>query len=200
MNRMPFAFTLAKTSPYKDWSEFEKVAKTEQKRVAVDGYGSANDLCTRYFMSKGNLKLIVVPFAKPGERYAALLGGQVDIMCDAIGNVHQYTESGQMHPVVVFSKKRLPNAPSCPTALELSYKVDLEEWRSITVKAGTDSKKVAFLSNALATAYKTQEFQDFLKSTWSDADSYVPGKDLPAYFDARRKDIATLITATSAGR
>jgi len=196
MNTMPFAFYLSKDSPYKDWASFEKAAKTTQMRVAITGYGSAEDIGTKYFASKGGLKLTPVAFAKPGERYAALLGNQIEVMCDPIGNVSHYVESGQMKPICVWAEKRLGVVPYCPTAHEVGYKVVLEEWRTIAVKAGTDPKSVAFLDRALAAAYKTADFQAFLKSSWSDPDSYVAAKDLPAFFAARRRDVDALIAAT----
>ncbi|MGH7716194.1 MAG: Bug family tripartite tricarboxylate transporter substrate binding protein [Vulcanimicrobiaceae bacterium] len=196
MNTMPFAYYLSKDSPYKDWASFEKAAKTTQMRVAITGYGSAQDVGIKYFASKGSLKFAEVPFSKPGERYAALLGNQVDVMCDAIGNVSHYVESGQMKPICVMAEKRLAVVPYCPTANELGYKVVLEEWRTIAVKAGTDPKKVAFLDRALAATYKTPDFQAFLKSSWSDPDSYKSAKDLPGFFAARRKYINALIAAT----
>ena len=176
-----------------DWASFEKAAKSQQMRVAIDSYGGATDLGTRYFASKGGLKLAEVPFPKPGERYASLLGNQVDVMVDPIGNVSHYVESGQMKPICVWAEKRLAQVPSCPTATEVGYKVVLEEWRSFAVKAGTDQKKVDFLANALGQAYKTPDFQAFLKSSWSDPDSYVSAKDVPAFFAARRKYIEALL-------
>ena len=196
MNTMPFAYYLSKDSPYKDWASFEKAAKTTQMRVAITGYGSAEDIGTKYFASKGGLKLTQVAFAKPGERYAALLGNQIEVMCDPIGNVSHYVESGQMKPICVWAEKRLGVVPYCPTAHEVGYKVVLEEWRTIAVKAGTDPKVVAFLDRALAAAYKTPDFQAFLKSSWSDPDSYVAAKDLSTFFAARRRDVDALIAAT----
>jgi tripartite-type tricarboxylate transporter receptor subunit TctC len=196
MNRMPFAFHLSNKSPYKNWADFEKAAKTKQMRVAVDSYGSAQDVGVRYFASKGQLKLVEVPFPKPGERYAALLGGQVDIMCDAIGNVSNYILGGQMRPICVFAPEREKVLPSVPTATEVGYRMSLEEWRSVAVRSGTPPQCVAFLDNLLATAYKTPEFQAFLKSSWSDPDSYIPGKDLEHFFGEQRRNIATLMAAT----
>ena len=196
MNTMPFAFYLSKDSPYKDWASFEKAAKTTQMRCAITGYGSAEDIGANYFAKKGGLKLTQVAFAKPGERYAALLGNQVEVMCDPIGNVSHYVESGQMKPICVWAEKRLPVVSYCPTARELGYNVVQEEWRTIVVKAGTDPKKIAFLSAALEKTYKTPDFQAFLKSSWSDPDSFLPASKLPAFFADRRKDIDALIAAT----
>ncbi|MGA3036458.1 MAG: tripartite tricarboxylate transporter substrate binding protein [Vulcanimicrobiaceae bacterium] len=194
MNRQPFAYYVNADSPYKTWADVEKAAKTKDIKVAVDGFGSAEDVATKYFASRG-LKLVGVPFPKPGERYAAVLGNQVDVMCDPNGNVRRYVESGQIRPVVVFSAKRVPQIPNTPTATELGAKVVLDEWRSIVVKAGTDPAKIAFLSDALARVYKSSDFQDFLKQTWSDPDSYVAGKDVPAYFSAREQEMKTLLAA-----
>lgn len=194
MNRQPFAYYVNANSPYKTWADVEKAAKTKEIKVAVDGFGSAEDVATKYFASRG-LKLVGVPFPKPGERYAALLGDQVDVMCDPNGNVRRYVEAGQIRPVVVFSAKRVPEIPNTPTATELGAKVVLDEWRSIVVKAGTDPAKVAFLSDALARVYKSSEFQDFLKQTWSSPDSYVAGKDVPAYLSAREQEMKTLLAA-----
>ena len=194
MNRQPFAYYVSANSPYKTWADVEKAAKTKDIKVAVDGFGSAEDVATKYFASRG-LKLVGVPFPKPGERYAAVLGNQVDVMCDPNGNVRRYVESGQIRPVVVFSAKRVPQIPNTPTATELGAKVTIDEWRSIVVKAGTDPAKITFLSDALARVYKSGDFQDFLKQTWSDPDSYVPGKDVPAYFAAREQEMKTLLAA-----
>jgi tripartite-type tricarboxylate transporter receptor subunit TctC len=194
MNRQPFAYYVNASSPYKTWTDVEKAAKTKEIKVAVDGFGSAEDVATKYFASKG-LKLVGIPFPKPGERYAALLGDQVDVMCDPNGNVRRYVESGQIRPVVVFSAKRIPEIPNTPTASELGSKVILDEWRSIVVRSGTDPANIAFLSDALARVYKTSDFQDFLKQTWSDPDSYVAGKDVPAYFSAREQEMKTLLAA-----
>lgn len=193
MNSMPYAWYLSKDSPYKDWASFEKAANTKEMRVAIDSFGGATDLGTRYFGSKGGLKIAEIPFPKPGERYAALLGNQVDAMVDPIGNVSHYVESGQMKPICVWAEKRLKVVPNCPTATEVGYNVVLEEWRSFAVKAGTDQKKVDFLANALAQAYKTPDFQAFLKSSWSDPDSYVSAKDIPPFFAARQKYITALL-------
>jgi len=194
MNRQPFAYYVNANSPYKSWADVEKAAKTKEIKVAVDGFGSAEDVATKYFASRG-LKLVGVPFPKPGERYAALLGNQVDVMCDPNGNVRRYVEAGQIRPVIVFSAKRVPEIPNTPTATELGAKVVLDEWRSIVVKAGTDPAKVAFLSEALGRVYKSSDFQEFLKQTWSSPDSYVPGKDVPTYLSAREQEMKTLLAA-----
>ena len=195
MNRQPFAYFVAQNSPYKTWADVERAAKSTPIKVAIDGFGSVEDVVTKFFASKG-MKLVGVPFPKPGERYAAVLGNQVDIMCDPNGNVRRYVEAGQIRPLIVFSKKRVPEVPNAPTASELGYKVSVSEWRAFVVKAGTDPGKVQYLSEALARVYRTPGFQEFLKSTWSEPDSFVGYKDMPAFMQAKEQEMRTLLAAT----
>ena len=197
MNQQPFAFYVAKNSPYMTWADFQKAAKTQEMKVAVDSFGSAQDVATKYFSVKGGLKMNEVPFPKPGERYAALLGNHVDIMCDADGNVRSYVASGQMRALTVFENRRVPQlGNNVPTATELGYPVVLREWRSFAVKAGTDPKKQQFLADALYKTYNSAEFQDFLKSSWSEPDSYVPRQKMQGFFDAQATNVNKLIAAS----
>jgi len=197
MNQQPFAYYVAKNSPYATWADFQKAAKVQQMKVAVDSFGSAHDIATRFFMAKGGLKLTEVPFPKPGERYAALLGNQVDLMCDADGNVRSYVQSGQMRALTVFEDHRVPQLGSnVPTATELGYPVVLREWRSFAVKAGTEPAKVNFLANALHQTYDTPEFTEFIKSSWSEPDSYVPREKLPGFLAGQAREVNKLIAAS----
>lgn len=197
MNQQPFAYYVAKNSPYNTWADFQKAAKTQQFRCAVDSFGSAQDVATRFFMAKGGLKLTEVPFPKPGERYAALLGNQVDIMCDADGNVRSYVASGQMRCLTVFEEHRVPQlGANVPTATEVGYPVVLREWRSFAVRAGTDPAKNKFLEDALRKTYNTAEFQDFIKSSWSLPNSYVPPDKMEAFFAREAANVKRLIAAT----
>lgn len=195
MNRQPFAYYVGQNSPTKTWADVEKTARQRPFRVGLSGFGGAEEAVTRFFTSKG-LKFVSVPFPKPGERYAAVLGGQVDMMCDPDGNVRRYVESGQFRAVMVFSSARVPEIPYAQTAKELGYDIVLLEWRSLVAKAGTDPAKVQFLSNALANAYKTPEFQKFVKASWSSADSFIPVAGFPSFLKSQEHEISSLVAAT----
>ncbi|HTX03164.1 MAG TPA: tripartite tricarboxylate transporter substrate-binding protein, partial [Candidatus Acidoferrales bacterium] len=129
-------------------------------------------------------------------RYAALLGNQVDLMCDADGNVRGYVQSGQMRALTVFENHRVPQlGHAVPTATELGYPIVLREWRAFVIKAGTDPAKEGFLADALRKTYNTADFQEFVKSSWSEPDSYVPRDRIAAFFPGQTKVIDRLIAA-----
>jgi tripartite-type tricarboxylate transporter receptor subunit TctC len=62
-------------SPFKTWADVVKASKTRRISVAFDGYGSSGDLIVNYLGRKLGVKFDLVPYDKPGERIASLLGG-----------------------------------------------------------------------------------------------------------------------------
>ena len=194
MNRQPFAYYVAANSPIKTWADVEKAARQQPFKVGLSGFGGAEEAVTAYLGKKG-LKFVSIPFPKPGERYAAVLGGQVDMMCDPDGNVRRYVESGQMRGVMVFSAQPVPELPTAKTAKELGYDIVLTEWRGFVAKAGTDAAKIQFLSQALAKVYNSAAFQQFVKTSWSAADSYVPASKFPAFLATQEKELKALASA-----
>ena len=131
--QQPSAFLVAEGGKFKSWADVEKIAKTETVRVAMLGFGSADDLTINYYVKKKGLKFVAVPFSKPGERYAAILGGHADILYEQIGDVRNFVDNKQMKPVLVFAEKRDENFKDVPTSVEIGDKVTLPQFRSIVV-------------------------------------------------------------------
>jgi tripartite-type tricarboxylate transporter receptor subunit TctC len=161
---------------YADWKAVEAAAKKQPLKIAISGFGSPDDITVNYMASRG-LKLNAVPFAKPGERYAALLGGHVDLLYSPTGNIVQMVESKQMRPVLLLSAERLPDFPQVPTSKESGYDITLPQRRAIIVKAGTDPKRVVVLAEALERAVSTPKYKAFLKDSYAAPDSWVNSKD-----------------------
>lgn len=193
MNSQPFTFFAAANGPYRSWADVSKVASIKPVRVAINSFGDAEDVLIRYFTARG-LKFVGVPFP-PTERYAALLGNQVDFMIDPDGNVTRYIESKQMVPLAVFSNKRVSQMPNVPTAFELGYTIAVGEWRALVAKTGTNPEQLKVLSDALVAVYKSAEFQAFLKQTWSE-DSFVAYKDMPAFLRTKDQEFRKLLAST----
>jgi tripartite-type tricarboxylate transporter receptor subunit TctC len=58
-------FFIGPASPYRDWAEVEEAARTRELKVAITGFGTADDQTVNHYRREG-LKLNAVPFAKPG--------------------------------------------------------------------------------------------------------------------------------------
>jgi tripartite-type tricarboxylate transporter receptor subunit TctC len=191
------AFLVAEGGRFKTWADVEKAAKAERLRVAITGFGSDDDLTVSYLAKKG-LKLVSVPLPKPGERYAAILGGHAEVLYEQIGDVRSFVDSKQMKPVLFFAKKRDAAFPDVPTSIEFGYEVTLPQFRAIVVRSGTDAKFLKKLADALADAVRDPEYVAFLKDEYADLDSYVPAAGARAYFDDLLKGTRQLIARSGA--
>ena len=69
-----------------------------------------DDVTVRFLEKKG-YKMTTVPYPKPGERYAAALGGHAEVLYEQAGDVLQYLKAGQLQPLVIFADRAPPGVP-----------------------------------------------------------------------------------------
>ncbi len=173
MIQQPSAFFVAENSPLKTWRDVEAEAKKRPLKVGVTGFGSADDLHVIYFNGKG-LKLTSVPFPKPAERYTAILGGHADLLYEQLGDVKSFLDGKQMRPIVIFADQRFPAFQDTPTGKELGHQIQISQFRSIVLKAGTEASRVKAVSESLAKVAASADYKAWLKDLYAEDDSFVP--------------------------
>jgi tripartite-type tricarboxylate transporter receptor subunit TctC len=176
MIKQPSAFMTASNGNLKTWADVEREAKTRPLKVAVTGFGSPDDITVNFFIGRG-LKLIAVPFANPGERYTAVLGGHADLLYEQLGDVRSFLDGKQIHPVIIFSDKRFGVFPDVPASKELGYDITLPQRRAVVMKAGTDPARVKVISDALAKVAASAEYKQYLQEQYAADDSYFASQD-----------------------
>jgi putative tricarboxylic transport membrane protein len=162
------------------WADVEREAKTRPLKVAITGFGSPDDMHVNYFAKKG-LKLVSVPFAKPAERYTAILGGHADILYEQLGDVKSFLESKKMRPVILFADARFPVFPDTPSGKELGHDIVINQFRAVMMKAGTDPARVKLISDALAKAAATDDYKAYLVDQYADPASFIPASGAQAF-------------------
>jgi len=180
---------------YPNWKAFETAAKANPVKIAISGFGSPDEITINYLLSKG-LKINAVPFAKPGERYSALLGGHVDALYSPAGNVGTFVDGKQMRPIIFFNNERLPELRETPTSQEMGYEINLPQRRAVIVKAGTDPARIAALSEALARAVSTPKYKTFLKESLASEKSYVPTREALPLMRRDLEDMLAIVRST----
>jgi tripartite-type tricarboxylate transporter receptor subunit TctC len=171
MIKQPSSFLTATNGNLKTWADVEREARKQPLKVAVTGFGSPDEITVNFFIARG-LKLISVPFANPGERYTAVLGGHADLLYEQIGDVRSFVDSKQIQPVIVFADKRFGVFPDVPASKELGYDITLPQRRAVIMKAGTDPQKVKVIAAALAKVAASPEYKAYLKEQYATEDSY----------------------------
>ena len=171
MIKQPSSFLTATNGKLKTWADVEREARKQPLKVAVTGFGSPDEITVNFFIARG-LKLISVPFANPGERYTAVLGGHADVLYEQIGDVRSFVDNKQIQPVIVFADKRFSVFPDVPASKELGYDITLPQRRAVIMKAGTDPQKVKVIADALAKVAASPEYKAYLKEQYATEDSY----------------------------
>jgi len=161
-------------SPYRTVQELFKHAQANpgKLRVASTGFGSVDDV-SMLFLAKKGYKMTTVPYPKPGERYAAALGGHAEVLYEQAGDVLQYLKAGQLRPLVIFAEKRHPAFPDVPTTKELGLDITLPQFRGIVARKGTSPERLQAMAEAFRKAMDTPQWKKFAEEWYFAPDSYM---------------------------
>ena len=109
-----------KDFPPKDLKEFVTYVKANADKLNVGhaGVGSISHFTCLMLDSILGVKPTMVPFGGAGPALNAMLGSQVDYMCDSISDVVQQIQAGTIKGYAVASPKRNPALPNVPTTVE----------------------------------------------------------------------------------
>jgi tripartite-type tricarboxylate transporter receptor subunit TctC len=141
-------------------------------RVGATGFGTVDDVTVRFLATKG-YKMTTVPYPKPGERYAAVLGGHAEVLYEQAGDVLQYLKAGQLRPLVIFAEQRHPAFADVPSSKELGLDITLPQFRGIVAKKGTPPERVQALADAFKKAMDTPQWKKFAEEWYFRPDSYM---------------------------
>jgi tripartite-type tricarboxylate transporter receptor subunit TctC len=160
--------------PFKTAQELFKHAQANpgKLRVAGTGFGTVDDVSVRFLEKKG-YKMTTVPYPKPGERYAATLGGHTEVLYEQAGDVLQYLKAGQLRPLMIFAEKRHPAFADVPTSKELGIDLTLPQFRGIVAKKGTPPERVKALGDAFRKAMDTPQWKKFAEEWYFSPESYM---------------------------
>ena len=185
MIQQPSGFWVNVNSPWKTWNDLVKTAKERALKVAVLGFGSADDITVNYLKTKG-MKLDAIPYANPSLRYTSILGSNADVLYEQTGDVRSYFDGKKIRPLIFFYDNRLniPQFANVPVGKEFGYDVTLPQFRAIVVKAGTDPAIVKRLSDELAKVSQSAEFKTYLEQQYADPNSYVPMDKARGFMDS----------------
>jgi tripartite-type tricarboxylate transporter receptor subunit TctC len=151
----PILILARKDFPPKDLKEFIAYAKanTEKLNAAHAGVGSVSHVSCELLNSVLDIKPIGVPFNGTGPAMNALVGGQVDYMCDQIVNAVPQINGGTIKAYAIATLERNPSLPDLPTTAEAGLPAfQAQAWNAIFAPKGTPAPVIAKLNAAASKA------------------------------------------------
>ena len=147
---------------YRDLENYIR-ANGGKLNIAHAGLGSASHLCGLMWQSAINAKeaMTTIPFGGTAPAMNALVGGQVDMMCDQTTNTTGQIEASRVKAYAVTTSKPLTSKllKDLPTLQQMGLKnFDLTIWHGLYAPKGMPPAVLAQLNNALKLALKDPEF------------------------------------------
>jgi tripartite-type tricarboxylate transporter receptor subunit TctC len=185
---VPMTLVARSDFPAKDFKEVVNYVKQNKAKInlANAGLGAASHLCGLIFMSAIETDLTTVPFKGTADAMNALLGKQVDIMCDQTTNTTGQIKAGAIKVYAVTSAKRVATLPDVPTMQEAGLKgFEVGIWHAVYAPKGTPKAAVDKLVASMQAASKEPDFVKRMADLG--ATIYSPDKITPAALAAHLK-------------
>ena len=172
----PVLILAKKDFPAKDLKEFISYVKAnvDKLNMAHAGVGSVSFTTCLLLNSIIGVKPTSVPYQGTGPAMNALIGGQVDYMCDQIVNAVPQINGGNIKTYGVATAERNPSLPDVPTTKEAGLpEFQASAWNGLFAPKGTPKPVTEKLAAALDKALDDEATRKRLLELGSD----IPGKD-----------------------
>jgi putative tricarboxylic transport membrane protein len=170
-------YVVAADSPIKTGKDLVARLRKDPKSVAI-GFspvlGAHNHIAAGLLMKAagGNARdLKVVAYKGSADAIPNLMGGHIDLVTTAAGNVAPLVAAGQLRIVAVSADRRLPGPlANVPTWKEQGVDVLFGAWRAVFAPKGLTPQQITYWEGLLRKATEAPEWKDDLqKNVWADA-------------------------------
>jgi tripartite-type tricarboxylate transporter receptor subunit TctC len=164
-----------KDFPPTNLKEFITYVKANETKLnmAHAGVGSVSFTTCLLLNSLLGVKPTTIPFNGTGPAMNALIGGQVDYMCDQIVNVVPQINGGTIKGYAIGTAERNPALPNVPTAKEAGLPgFEASAWNALFAPKNTPKPVIDKLSDALSKALD----DDTTRKRLLDLGSVIPEK------------------------
>ncbi len=183
----PILILARKDFPANNLKEFVAYVKanTDKLNMAHAGVGSVSYSSCELLNSVLDIRPTGVPFNGTGPAMNALVGQQVDYMCDQIVNAVPQIKGGTIRAFAVATPERNPSLPDVPTTIEAGLPAyQASAWNAIFAPKGTPEPILAKLNAAAAKALDDENVRKRLLEL---------GSDIPKPEGRTREALAALV-------
>jgi tripartite-type tricarboxylate transporter receptor subunit TctC len=170
----------------KTLQEFIALAKSQpgQLNYASSGLGTPYHMAGELFKAMTGIDVVHVPYRNSGEARNGVIGGQVQMMIDAVTTMAPNIGVGQVRALATTGKSRSSVLPDVPTAIEAGVAgYDATIWLGLMAPAGTPTPILEKLNAAINVAVKRPDIVELwakqgaipMSMTTAEFDLYLRG-------------------------
>ncbi|MBC8022784.1 MAG: tripartite tricarboxylate transporter substrate binding protein BugD [Burkholderiales bacterium] len=154
---VPMTLLARRDFPAANLREFMTYVRANKEKInlANAGLGAVSHLCGMLLQQALGVELTTVPFQGTAPAMTALLGGQVDILCDQTTQTIPQIKADKVRFYGVTTKQRIQALPDAPTLDEQGLRdFEVVVWHGIYAPKGTPRDALDKLNDALRAALK----------------------------------------------
>lgn len=149
--------------PVSSLAELIALAKSKPGKLnyASSGPGTPYHMAGELFKAMANVDIVHVPYKGSSQARTDVLGGQVDMMFDAVTTMSEFAKSGRVKALATTGKLRssvLPNVPTMSEAGVPGYEAVI--WLGIMAPKGTPTEIVKRLNTEIEKLVAKPEVRD----------------------------------------
>ncbi|HEY7246002.1 MAG TPA: tripartite tricarboxylate transporter substrate binding protein [Xanthobacteraceae bacterium] len=139
--------------PANDVKELVATARARPGKITFGspGFGATQHFAGELLKQIAGVDMLHVPFRTSPDAMAAVMGGQVDVLCETVSAVLGQVSSGQLKALAVTGKDRFPAVPDVPAAIESGVLpgYDVTTWYGLFAPSGTPAAVIAKLNKTV---------------------------------------------------
>jgi tripartite-type tricarboxylate transporter receptor subunit TctC len=181
LNTSDLVIVVHPSVPAKTLAEFIALAKSQPGKLnyASSGQGTPYHMAGELFKTMAGIDVVHVPYRNSGEARSGVIGGQVQMMVDAVTTMAPNVTEGQVRALATTGKARSSVLPDVPTVMEAGvpgYEATI--WLGLMAPAGTPKPVIDKLNAAANAAVKRPD----IVKLWT-GQGALPMSMTPAEFD-----------------
>jgi len=172
MWQLPNILTARKDLVFSDLRELLAAFKQEPRKYtyASAGFGTTLHLSGELMNSMAGVEVTHIPYKGAGPALTDLLGGRVDLLFDNLPGSLPSVRAGQIKPVAVTAKARIPELPDVPAMAEVLPGYEITSWTAMIGPASMRADLVvrvnALIVKALADPALKARYADLGATPW----------------------------------
>jgi tripartite-type tricarboxylate transporter receptor subunit TctC len=181
LNTSDLVIVVHPSVPAKTLAEFVALAKSQPGKLnyASSGQGTPYHMAGELFKTMAGIDVVHVPYRNSGEARSGVIGGQVQMMIDAVTTMAPNVTEGQVRALATTGKARSSVLPDVPTVIEAGvpgYEATI--WLGLMAPAGTPKPIIDKLNAAANAAVRRPD----IVKLWT-GQGALPMAMTPAEFD-----------------
>jgi tripartite-type tricarboxylate transporter receptor subunit TctC len=159
--RVPLVMLVNSAVPARSVSEFIAYAKSHPRQINIGsgGNGTPQHVAAELFKMMAGVDMVHIPYRGTAVALNDLLGGQVQVMFEAMPAVGGHIQTGRIRALAVTTSMRSTALPDLPTVADFVPGYDAYSWYGVGAPRQTPAAVISLLNLEINAALADDRFK-----------------------------------------